>query len=103
MRSYAIRKFHENPKNAWWLVPSPEAKSTLESGKKSTVKTPHRKPILLSFVNLLTVPLCILSEEKHFYFELNVDLLEFKYSSVLILDSFDNRLILDFNNRLICP
>ena len=60
--------------------PSPEVKSTLENGKKLAVKHRIGKPILLIFVNLSTILLRILSEEKHFYFELDVDLLKFTYS-----------------------
>ena len=52
----------------------------LENGENSAVKHSIGKPILLSFMNLSTILLSILSEEKHFNFEFNLDLLKFTFT-----------------------
>ena len=72
---YEIRKFQENPQNAWiwWQVPSRLSQAkiwrfSVKIAKKSDVKHSIENPILLNFVNLFPIFRVKLSDEANFDF-----------------------------------
>ena len=74
LQYWEIKKFQENIWNAWiwWQVPSRPPKKqilsfVLENSKKSVVKHPIEKPVLLNFLNLSTILSPRLPEKTHFH------------------------------------